>query len=100
MRGVAEELDGHGKILKDGIELGEVAYSIKVYKAGFKEWQYPYVKFRERGYLKLHEIINKPVTLVLEDGRRWECRLSSLDGTVVAEGNWPAKGGQSPLSPV
>ena len=92
MRGVAEELQGNGKIIQDGIEMGEVAYSIRVYSAGPKGWLYPYAQFRQRGYLQLNDLLNKRITLVMEDGRRWDCRLSSLDGTVVAEGDWPVKG--------
>jgi len=93
MNGVAEELEGVGKILQGGTDVGEVAYSIRVYTAGAQGWQYPFARFRERGYLKLYDLLDKPVTLVLEDGRRWDCRLSRLDGTVVAVGNWPVKGG-------
>jgi hypothetical protein len=91
MRGVAEELQGSGKILLDGTEMGEVAYSIKVYSAGREGLLYPFARFQQRGYLQLWDILNKTITLVLEDGRRWNCKLSSLDGTVVAAGNWPAK---------
>ena len=98
MDGVAEELQGIGKILQDGIEVGEVVYSIRVYEAGRKEWQYPYARFRQRGYLEFYDLLNKPVTLILEDGRRWDCRINSLDGSVVAVGNWPAKQG-TPGSP-
>ena len=95
MNGVAEELQGAGKIIHDGIEMGEVAYSIRVRRAGPKKWLYPFARFQQRGYLQLYDLLNKPVTLVLEDGRRWDCRLSSLDGTVVATGDWPTKGGSS-----
>ena len=91
MNGVAEELQGIGKILQNGIEVGEVAYSIRVIKAGLKGWQYPFARFRQRGYLEFYDLLNKPVTLVLEDGRRWDCCINSLDGSVVASGNWPAK---------
>src|SRR5512135_3704973 len=91
MSGVEEELQGAGKIIHEGIEIGEVAYSIRVISAGPKDWLYPFARFRQRGYLQLYNLLNKPVTLVLEDGRRWDCRLSSLDGTVVAAGTWPAK---------
>ena len=90
MGGVTEELQGNGKIFHEGVELGEVSYSIRVQKAGLKGWLYPFAKFQKRGYLELYDMLNKPVTLVLEDGRRWECRLSHLDGTVVALGDWPA----------
>ena len=89
MDGVAEELHGVGKILLGEVEIGEVVYSIRVFKAGLKGYQYPYVKFEKRGYLEFYDYLNKPVTLVLEDGRKWDCRLSKLDGTVVAMGNWP-----------
>jgi len=92
MNGVAEELQGAGKIICDGIEIGEVAYSIRVLRAGPRGWLYPFARFHQRGYLQLFDLLNKPVTLVLEDGRRWDCRLSSLDGTVVATGHWPEKG--------
>jgi hypothetical protein len=91
MRGIAEELEGNGKVLQAGAEIGEVAYSIRVYSAGNKGMLYPYARFQQRGYLQLWDILNKPITLVLEDGRRWNCKLSSLDGTVVAAGNWTAK---------
>ena len=91
MSGVAEELQGIGKILQDGIEIGEVTYSIRVHKAGPKGWQYPFARFRQRGYLEFYDLLNKPVTLILEDGRRWDCCINSLDGSVVAVGNWPAK---------
>jgi hypothetical protein len=91
MDGVREELKGNGKIVRDGIEIGEVSYSIRVLKAGVKGWQYPFARFTRRGYLEFYDILNKPITLVLEDGRRWECRISSLDGSVVALGEWPAK---------
>ncbi len=91
MDGVAEDLQGIGKILQDGIEVGEVVYSIRVYEAGRKGWQYPYAHFKQRGYIEFYDLLNKPVTLILEDGRRWECRINSLDGNVVAVGNWPSK---------
>ncbi len=91
MSGAVEELEGVGRILHDGTEVGEVRYSIRVVKAGRQEWLYPYATFQRRGYLEFYELVNKPVTLVLEDGRRWDCRITSLTGTVVAEGNWPAK---------
>jgi hypothetical protein len=92
MNGVAEELQGAGKIIHDGIEIGEVFYSIRVRREGPKGWLYPFARFQQRGYLKLYDLLNQPVTLILEDGRRWDCRLSSLDGTVVAQGDWPAQG--------
>ncbi len=92
MNGVAEELQGAGKIIHDGIEMGEVTYSIHVISAGTRGWLYPYARFQQRGYLKLYDLLNRPITLVLEDGRRWDCRISSLDGTVVAAGDWPAMG--------
>ncbi len=91
MSGVAEELQGAGKIIHEGTELGEVAYSIRVVSAGPKGWLYPFARFHQRGYLRIYDLLNKPITLVLEDGRRWDCRVSSLDGTVVAAGDWPAK---------
>jgi len=87
---LTEELHGNGKILQDGIELGEVSYSIRVRKAGAKGWLYPFARFTRRGYLEFYDILNKPITLILEDGRRWDCRLTSLDGSVVATGDWPA----------
>ena len=88
---LTEELEGNGKILLDGIELGEVSYSIQVRKAGIKGWQYPFARFMRRGYLEFYDLLNKPITLVLEDGRRWNCRISNLDGSVVALAEWPAK---------
>ena len=91
MGGLTEELHGNGKILKDGIEVGEVSYSIQVREAGPKGWQYPFARFTRRGYLEFYDIVNQPVTLVLEDGRRWDCRITSLDGSVAALGDWPAK---------
>ncbi len=92
MNGVVEELHGAGKIIHNGIEIGEVAYSIRVVSAGPRGWLYPNARFKQRGYLQLYDLLNKPVTLVLEDGRHWDCRVSKLDGTVVAAGDWPAKG--------
>jgi len=89
---VAEELQGNGKILQDGVEVGEVTYTIRVHKAGLRGWRYPFAKFSKRGYLEFYDYLNKPITLVLEDGRRWDCKISSLDGTVVALGDWPASG--------
>ncbi len=91
MSGAVEELEGVGKILQNDTEVGEVRYSIRVVKAGRKGWLYPYARFQQRGYLEFHELVDKPITLVLEDGRRWDCRINSLTGTVVALGNWPAK---------
>ncbi len=91
MRGVAEELEGNGKVIQDGLEMGEVSYSIRVYREGPKGWLYPYAKFRQRGSLQLWDLVNKPITLILEDGRHWECCLKSLDGTVIAVGAWPAR---------
>ncbi len=91
MSAVVEELEGVGKILQDGTEVGEVRYSIRVLKAGRKGWLYPYASFQQRGYLELYDLVDKPITLILEDGRRWNCRIKSLAGKVVAEGNWPAK---------
>ncbi len=95
MSGAVEELEGVGKILQNGTEIGEVFYSIRVVKAGRKGWLYPYASFKQRGYLEFYELVDKPITLVLEDGRQWECRITSLTGTVAAEGNWPAKEGGS-----
>jgi hypothetical protein len=89
MGGASEELHGIGKILQDGVEIGEVVYSIRVFKAGPKEFSYPYAKFEKRGYLEFYDYVNKPITLVMQDGRKWDCRLSKLDGTVVAVGDWP-----------
>jgi hypothetical protein len=91
MRGVTEELQGAGKVIHEGIEIGEVFYSIRVISAGPRGWLYPYARFQQRGYLQLYDLLNKPITLVLEDGRRWDCRMSSLDGTAVAAGSWPAR---------
>ena len=91
MTEVAEELQGAGKVICAGTEMGEVFYSIRVLHAGPKKWLYPFARFRQRGYLQLYDLLNKPITLVLEDGRSWDCRLTSLDGTVAATGNWPAK---------
>ena len=93
MNEVAEELQGAGKVIHEGIEIGEVAYSIRVIKAGPRRWLYPFARFHQRGYLQICDLLNKPITLVLEDGRRWDCRLNSLDGTVVATCEWPAKKG-------
>ncbi len=92
MNGVAEELQGAGKVIHEGLEIGEVAYSIRVLSAGPKGWLYPFARFQQRGYLQLYDLLNKSITLILEDGRRWDCRMSSLDGTAVATGSWPAKG--------
>ncbi len=91
MDGVTEDLHGNGKILQNGVEIGEVSYSIRVHQAGVKGWQYPFARFTKRGYLEFYDILNKNVTLVLEDGRRWDCRVNSLDGSVVAAGDWPEK---------
>ena len=91
MNGVAENLQGTGKIIQNGIEIGEVEYSIRVHKAGPQRWLYPFAQFRKRGYLEFYDILNKPVTLVLEDGRRWDCCIKSLDGSVAAAGDWPTK---------
>ena len=94
MSGWAEDLEGAGKILRDGIEIGEVFYAIRVYRAGPKGEPYPFAKFRQRGYLALYDLLDKSITLVLEDGRRWDCRLTSLDGTVAALGAWPLRATQ------
>ncbi len=91
MNGVAEELEGVGKIMLGGAEVGEVVYSIRVQKAGLKGWQYPFARFRQRGYLQFYDLLGKTVTLILEDGRRWDCLIKSLDGSVVPVGEWPAK---------
>jgi hypothetical protein len=93
MSGWAEQLDGAGKILRDGVEIGEVFYTIRVYLAGPRNDPYPFATFRQRGYLALYDLLDKTVTLILEDGRRWDCRLTSLDGTVGAVGAWPGKEG-------
>jgi hypothetical protein len=93
MNGVAEELQGVGKILLGGVEVGEVVYSIRVQRAGLKGWHYPFARFRQRGYIEFYDLLGKPVTLILEDGRRWDCCIKTLDGSVVAVGDWPAKEG-------
>jgi len=90
MNGFVEELQGNGKVLKDGTELGEVSYSIRLYRAGPKQDFYPFARFRQRGHLALYELLEKPITLVLQDGRRWDCRLTKLDGSVAAVGPWPS----------
>jgi hypothetical protein len=95
MNGIIEELQGTGKIIENGVEMGEVTYSIRVISAGAKGWLYPYARFHQHGYLALYDLLNKPITLILEDGRRWDCRISSLDGTVAAAGDWPEKGKDS-----
>ncbi len=89
MNGAAEELHGIGKVFQGGVEIGEVVYTIRVFKAGPKDYRYPFAKFEKRGYLEFYDYLNKPITLVLEDGRKWDCRLNKLDGTVVARGDWP-----------
>ncbi len=91
MNGVAEELHGVGRIILNGIQIGEVTYSIRVQKAGPKGWLYPFARFQRRGYLELYDLLDKPITLVLEDGRRWDCCMKSLDGSVAPSGDWPAK---------
>ncbi len=96
MSGWAEELEGVGKIVREGEELGEVAYTIRVYAAGTKGTPYPFARFRRRGYLELYDLLGKPVTLVLADGRRWRCCLKSLDGTVAATGDWPGAAPDEP----
>jgi hypothetical protein len=93
MSGWLENLEGVGKILRDGEEIGEVSYSIKVFEAGRRADLYPYATFHQRGYLDLYDILDKPVTLVLADGRKWDCVLKSLDGTVVPRKAWPKKPG-------
>jgi hypothetical protein len=95
MSGWLETLEGAGKILRDGVEIGEVAYSIKVFEAKPRGELYPYAKFRRRGYLDLYDILDKPVTLVLSDGRQWGCLLKSLDGTVVPTTPWPRNQGET-----
>ncbi len=90
MGGPAEELEGVGKVLRDGNEIGEVFYSIRVYRAGVKQEAYPFARFRRRGYLDFYDLIDKPLTLILEDGRRWGCCIKTLDGSVVATGTWPS----------
>ena len=95
MTGVAEQLEGVGKILKDDQELGEVFYSISVRKAGRRGWSYPFARFRRRGHLDVYDLVGEPITLVLDDGRRWNCRLQSLDGTVVPIGDWPLSEGSA-----
>ena len=91
MDGKTEELEGVGTLLIEGEPAGEVFYSIRVHRAGRKGWSYPFARFRQRGYTQFYDLVNKPVTLVMEDGRRWDCCINSLDGTVVARGDWPAK---------
>ncbi len=91
MSGWAEDLEGAGKVPRGGAEIGEVFYTIRVYLAGPKGEPYPFAKFRQRGYLALCDLLGKTVTLILEDGRRWDCRLRSLDGTVAAAGAWPTE---------
>jgi len=93
MSGWAEQMDGVGKILRDDVEIGEVFYTIRVYLAGPIDEPYPFAAFRQRGYLALYDLLDKTVTLILEDGRRWDFRLTSLDGAVVAAGAWPLKAG-------
>lgn len=100
MNGLSEELQGNGKLLlKDGTEIGEVAYTIRVYQAGLKRESYPFARFRQRGHLELYDFVGKPVTLVLEDGRRWDCCINSLDGSVVAAGPWPERGAAADSPP-
>ena len=98
MSGWSEDLEGAGKVLRDGVEIGEVAYTIRIYLAGPKGEPYPFARFRQRGYLALYDILDKPVTLILQDGRRWDCRLTSLDGTVAAAGPWPPPEPSTPES--
>jgi hypothetical protein len=91
MTGISEELEGVGSLELDGNAVGEVLYSIQVHRAGPRGWSYPFARFRPRGYTDFHSLVNKAVVLVLSDGRRWECSINSLDGSVVAKGDWPAK---------
>jgi hypothetical protein len=90
MSALAEDLQGAGKVLKDGVEIGEVAYSIRVYKAGVQGWAYPFAHFKPRQNLDFHNLVGKVITLRLEDGRQWKCIIQSLDGRVSAVGDWPA----------
>lgn len=91
MRGVSENLEGVGSLLLDGADVGEVFYSIQVHKAGTKGWSYPFARFKPRGYTQFYDLLNRPLTLVLADGRKWDCCISTLDGSVVAKGDWPEK---------
>lgn len=91
MSGISEELEGVGLLQLDGVGVGEVFYSIRVHKAGPKGWDYPFARFRPRGYTRFHDLLNKTVILVLDDGRRWECCINSLDGSVVPKGDWPSR---------
>ena len=86
-----EDLHGVGKVLKDGLEIGEVSYTIRVYKAGVKGWAYPFAQFQPRRNLDFYSLLGKVITLRLEDGRHWECFIQSLNGNVTAAGNWPVK---------
>jgi hypothetical protein len=89
MNGVSEELEGVGSLLLNGEKVGEVFYSITVRTAGPKGWDYPFARFRPRGYTQFYDLLNKTLTLVLEDGRHWDCCINGLDGAVVAKGDWP-----------
>jgi hypothetical protein len=93
MAALTEDLQGAGKVLKDGVEFGEVAYSIQVYEAGPQGWAYPFAHFRPRQNLDFYNLLGKVITLRLEDGREWKCIIQSLNGRVSAAGAWPAKSG-------
>jgi hypothetical protein len=91
MNGASEELEGVGSLFLGDEKIGEVFYSITVRTAGPQGWSYPFARFRPRGYTQFYDLLNKTVTLVLEDGRRWECCINGLDGAVVAKGDWPVQ---------
>ncbi len=89
MTGFTEDLHGIGKLLRQGVVIGEVEYSIRVYQAGEQGWAYPFAHFRPRQNLDFYGLVGQRLTLRLEDGREWECFIHSLDGKVTAAGNWP-----------
>ena len=91
MTGLMEDIQGIGKVFKEGHEIGEVSYTIRVYKAGERGWAYPFAHFRPRQNLDFHNLLGKVITLRLEDGRQWECFIQSLNGNVTAAGDWPLK---------
>ena len=91
MTALIEDLHGIGKVLKEGVVIGEVEYSIRVYQAGQQGWAYPFAQFRPRQNLDFYGLVGQRITLHLEDGRLWDCLIQSLDGKVTAAGHWPTK---------
>jgi hypothetical protein len=94
---LVEESAGAGQLLKDGILLGDVRYSISRYQGVLVGSGMPIPGLhRLEGSTDFAaadaSLIGRPLVLRLEDGRAVAVTLASSDGRLLSEGHGPCGG--------